>query len=182
MAKNISYMKKSVADFSARISAAWHKATISIFEVGAALVEAKGQLSPRDYRDLIRDLEDRRIMSRSTISKLMTVASNAVLTKPDYQNKLPPSYVTLYLLSRQEDERLERAIIEGQVTPETQQKNVIEIFPPPSPKVPTKPKINRISITGDLNLLPKTKLEQLTDLLKSIHQIKGIKVSGITLD
>jgi len=115
-------MKKSVADYTDKISAAWHKATISIFEVGAALIEAKGQLSPRDYRDLTRDLEDRRIMSGSTISKLMSVASNAILTKPDYQNRLPPSYVTLYMLSRQEDDSLEQAIIEGQVTSETQQK------------------------------------------------------------
>ncbi len=181
MAKNISYMKKSVADFSARISAAWHKATISIFEVGAALIEAKGQLSPRDYRDLIRDLEDRRIMSRSTISKLMTVASNAVLTKPDYQNKLPPSYVTLYMLSRRENDRLEQAIIEGQVTSETQQREVAHIFDSPK-NVTVRPKSNRISIIGDLKLLSESQMQRLTTLLKSIGRIEGFKVSGITLD
>ena len=76
---------------------------------------------------------------------------------------------------------MERAIIEGQVTSETQQREVAHIFDSPK-NVTVRPKSNRISIIGDLKLLSESQMQRLTTLLKSIGRIEGFKVSGITLD
>jgi hypothetical protein len=178
MPQEISYTKKNVAQYADRITSAWHRATASIIEVGNNLIDAKKNLTPSDFRDLIRGLEDQRVMSRSTISKLMTVASNAVLTKPDFQSQLPPSYETLYKLSRQDQAVLEKKIIDGEVTTETQQREIAQIFGKSNPKVTQTRSKDEIRVLGVKNI-PASDLRELKTLLKKIAKNSGVTVSGI---
>jgi hypothetical protein len=49
------------------------------------------------------------------------IAQNAVLTAPERVQLLPPSYETLYNLTRWDESELERAFGDGTISPEMQQ-------------------------------------------------------------
>ena len=183
MSNEISHAKNSISLFTKKIIVAWQRVASSIIEVGNHLNDAKNVLTPREYRDLIRDLEDRNVMSRSTISKLSMIAKNSVLTNTEYQNLLPPSYETLYTLTRQDRTVLEEKIKHGEITAETQRKDIPVIFDQITSKPkPSKSSMNKITITGDLEHLPETHLQNLKNLLRKISKSSSIKVSGISLD
>ena len=128
MAKEISHAKNIVDNYLISITSAWNKAAMSIIEVGRQLNEAQNDLSKIEFRQLKRELEDQRIMSNSTITKLRMIANNVVLTREENQKYLPPSYETLYLLTRVEDDELEKAFVNQQISTETQRNYISEIF------------------------------------------------------
>ena len=127
MAKEISHAKKNVDNYLISITSAWNKAAFSIIEVGRQLNEAQNELSKNQWVQLRRELEDQRIMSNSTITKLKMIANNVVLTREENQKYLPPSYETLYVLSQVEDDELSKAFDDHQISTETQRKNIPEI-------------------------------------------------------
>lgn len=180
IAKNISYTKKEVVQFATEIASAWHRATKSILEVGKLLLDAKERLSPAEFRELKRGLTDAKIISSSTLSKLQKIAGNAILTKPDYQELLPPSYETLYQLSGHEDQILEGKILEGEITNRTQQKDVRSIFADPDVKS-SKGKINFVTVKCDLGKITDNQIPELKDILKKLKEL-GFEISGIELD
>ncbi len=188
IAKNISYTKKNLISYATKIVTTWHKATESILEVGSILLDAKDKLSPVEFRELKRGLTDAKIMSSSTLSKIQQIAKNAVLTKPDYQDLLPPSYETLYQLSGHEDDVLEGKILEGKITKRTQQKDVRSIFADTDDKSSkekgaskTKDVSDVISIKGDLSKITDDQMPDLKNILNKLKEF-GFEVSGIELD
>lgn len=182
IAKNISYTKKNLTEYATKIATAWHKATESILEVGRLLLDAKEELSVVEFRELKRGLIEARIMSPSTLSKLQRIAGNAILTKPDYQELLPPSYETLYQLSGHEDQTLEEKILEGKITNRTQQGDVRSIFADPAAKPSSSTgKVNTVTVKGDLRKITEGQLPELKVILIKLKEW-GFEVSGIELD
>ena len=177
MAIEISHAKKNVDNYLISITSAWNKAAMSIIEVGRQLNEAQNDLNKIEFRQLKRELEDQRIMSNSTITKLRMIANNVVLTREENQKYLPPSYETLYLLTRVEDDELEKAFVNQQISTETQRSNISEIFgsqKTSSQQVNSKPKIS-ISIPDSLS---QQDFMLLKKLLNQIQKISGIKITN----
>ena len=177
MAIEISHAKKNVDNYLISITSAWNKAAMSIIEVGRQLNEAQNDLSKIEFRQLKRELEDQRIMSSSTITKLKMIANNVVLTKEENQKYLPPSYETLYLLSRIEENELSEAFENQLISTETQRNNISNIF---GYQKQTSSKINsssKISISIPENL-SKEEFFQLKIYLSEIKKISGVRINN----
>ena len=177
MAIEISHAKKNVDNYLISITSAWNKAAMSIIEVGRQLNEAQNDLSKIEFRQLKRELEDQRIMSSSTITKLKMIANNVVLTKEENQKYLPPSYETLYLLSRIEENELSEAFENQLISTETQRNNISNIFgyqKQNSSKINSSSKIS-ISIPENLS---KEEFFQLKIYLSEIKKISGVRINN----
>ena len=177
MAKEISHAKKNVDNYLISITSAWNKAAFSIIEVGRQLNEAQNELSKNQWVQLRRELEDQRIMSNSTITKLKMIANNVVLTREENQKYLPPSYETLYVLSQVEDDELSKAFDDHQISTETQRKNIPEIFGSHKNATRKKNSNSKISITIP-DSMSKQEYLLLNDLLNQINKISGIKINN----
>ena len=177
MTQEISHAKNNIDSYLISITSAWNKAAMSIIEVGRQLNEAKENLSNIKFRQLKRELEDQRIMSNSTITKLRMIANNVVLTKEENQKYLPPSYETLYLLSRVEENELSEAFDNQLISTETQRNNIPNIFgyqKITSSKLNSNSKIS-ISIPETLS---QEEMFQLKVSLAEIKKISGVKINN----
>ena len=177
MSVEISHAKKNVENYLLSITSAWNKAAMSIIEVGRQLNEAHKNLTKIEFRRLRRELEDLRIMSKSTITKLKKIANNVVLTREENQKYLPPSYETLYLLSRIDENDLSEAFENQLISTETQRNNVPNIF---GFQNQTASKVNsylKISISIP-EKLSREETVQLKIYLSEIKKISGVKINN----
>jgi hypothetical protein len=95
-----------------RINGAWRKTKEVVFETGRHLLEAKAQLDKHEFEVM---LNEDLLMSRSTATKLMGIASNKILCS--HVKKLPASWATNYELSLLKDEVLLANIENGKIHP-----------------------------------------------------------------
>lgn len=104
-----------------KITNAWNKAAEYIIEVSMMLNDL--QNGDKKTWSQVRDtLIERKIMSRTTISNLISVGKNKLLTSN--VEKLPPAYNTLWVLSTLEDQELKSKLKEGLITPELRLEDV----------------------------------------------------------
>lgn len=104
-----------------KITNAWNKAAEYIIEVSVMLNDL--QNGDKKTWSQVRDtLIERKIMSRTTISNLISVGKNKLLTSN--VEKLPPAYNTLWVLSTLEDQELKSKLKEGLITPELRLEDV----------------------------------------------------------
>ena len=108
------------------IGAVWQKQIPSILETGSYLIEAKAELSPGDYEEMI---ERYLPFDKSTARRLKIVAAHPVLSDRAYTHALPASWMTLYLLSQLPPGTLVALIEDGTVSPKLQQKDAIALLP-----------------------------------------------------
>ena len=90
----------SLDEFTVAIRASWNKAIESVIETAQIVKRAEDQLDHKQLSELKRRLNQQRIMSTPTFSKLAKIASNPVLTAPENLPRLPHSYATLYELTQ----------------------------------------------------------------------------------
>jgi len=108
-------------DFAARIGAAWQKSVEAIFETGRLIAEAKEALPHGDFTAMI---ETQLPFGARTAQMLMKVATDQRLTNPKHVSHLPPSWGTLYELTKLDDDTLARRISEGTIRPDMQRRDV----------------------------------------------------------
>jgi Protein of unknown function (DUF3102) len=107
--------------WAARISAAWQKSVDSIIETGRLLIEAKAALDHGQWGPMVEsDLP----FSRQTAHKLMKVADDARLSNVAHVRHLPPSWGTLYELTKLDDDTFDQKLRDGSINPEMQRKDV----------------------------------------------------------
>src|SRR5262249_19728146 len=82
--------------FAMKIEAAWQKAVGSIIETGRLLNEAKDKVNRGDWLKLVKHLP----FSERTAQMLMAIAANPILSNPNHGSHLPPSWRTLYELTK----------------------------------------------------------------------------------
>jgi hypothetical protein len=106
-------------EYAERIAGEWRRGVISIIEVGQLLNSAKQTLPHTVYNEMIAD--DLPFPS-STTSMLRRVATrfDGVL----YTEKLPPSWMTLYLLTRLPPVEFDRRLADGSINPAVAQREV----------------------------------------------------------
>ena len=120
-------------------------------------------------------------MPYSTISKLLKIAENTKLHSPERMSLLPPSYETIYELSRFDDDQLDAAFEDGKITPDLSRNelktlkgatNVKNVSNTSSDKV-----IIQIVAVELLSEKSKTELKDIYERLNKINELKITKFS-----
>jgi hypothetical protein len=115
------------------ITAAWQKGVESIVETGDRLIEAKGELEHGSFEAMV---QTKLPFGPDTARMLMAIARHPVISKPEHVRVLPPSWGTLYQLTKLPDPLLTAKIKDGTITPELERKDVPKLLPPPEKKKP----------------------------------------------
>jgi hypothetical protein len=175
-------LTERVAEAANLIAASWRKSTESIIETATLLRMADDQLPPAEY-SMLRDHLIKNVgMSASVISKLKGIARNPVMLDPNYANRLPPSYATLYQLSKLEEPILEEGIKSGEITSVTQLKDVHAKYGSLISKSRKKPEAKTtlsVTFTGDLVELDEELVARLKGILQEIESLITVNVKGL---
>jgi hypothetical protein len=120
--------------FADLIAGAWQKQAGAIIEVGRLLLHAKQELTRDGFEGLLRL---KLPFDSSVARKLMLIAENQTICA--HVHKLPPSWGTLYELSKLKDGLLRAAIEDGRINPKTERKDALAFrgLPPKAPKKST---------------------------------------------
>lgn len=124
--------------FAGRIRQAWQKTLDGIFEVGRLVGEAKDSLPHGEFLDMIK--EDLPFKKR-TAQLLMVVANDPKLSKAQHAALLPPSWMTLYEITRLDDDVFEQAVADGDIHPEVTRSTILKLLQPilPAPTFDVSP-------------------------------------------
>lgn len=107
--------------WAGRIGSAWQKSIDAIFETGRLIAEAKEALPHGAFGKMIEsDLP----FGAATARKLMIIAEDRRLTDRAHVHALPPSWGTLYELTKLDDETFDRRISDGTIRPDMQRREV----------------------------------------------------------
>lgn len=186
---NLSEMKTSalsLQDFAVAIRASWNKAIESVIETAQMIKRAEDQLDRRQLGELKRRLEQERIMSGPTFSKLAKIAANPVLTAPENLPRLPNSYATLYELAQYDDAIVQQALEEGTIHAAIKHKDVGDVLPSREKRTKqvtitgTNAKISvSIRFSAENGEVPDELLKRLNELLLEISTYTDIKQTGL---
>ena len=186
---NLSKMKnfdQSPEGFSGAIRTSWNKAIESVIATAKLVKQAEEQLDRRQLSELKRRLEQDRIMSSPTFSKLAKIASNAVLTAPENLPRLPTSYATLYELTHHDLNDVQDALDQGKLHAAIKNREILDVFPKRAParlvSTSTKTAARKVSIrfVEDAEHIPDELLLRLSDILKEIEQYVDVQSKGLS--
>jgi hypothetical protein len=135
--------------WAARISACWQASVHAILEVGRLLTAAKDALPHGAFEDMIAaDLP----FSNSTARRLMAVAGDPRLTDRAHVHVLPPSWGTLYELTKLTDEQFAAARTGGIIKPDMMRRDLEAVRLPaprrPAPEPQPAPPAEPVTIEG----------------------------------
>jgi len=110
------------AEWAARIRAAWQSSVESIIETGRLIAAAKEQLEHGEFEAMVEsDLP----FGPRTARMLKNVAEDERIR--NHGSVLPPSWRTLYELTKLEDDEFAAKLADGTIHPEMQRKDVARI-------------------------------------------------------
>lgn len=121
--------KNELDDWRSRIEAAWQKSVESVIEVGRLVQQAKTELGA-SYSLLEVELP----FSSTVAAFLVKIVENPILSDPQYFNRLPNSYNTLYHLSSIDNDELVKQIEDGVITPDYHLSSAKKLKSQPQPK------------------------------------------------
>jgi hypothetical protein len=105
----------------------------SILAMGRDLIAAKEQLGHGKWMTMFAGRPDSVAepirFSINSAGCLMKIARHRILTNSEHAQNLPPSWFTLYELTKIDEGRLKHALSEGQVTPSMTRKDVRKLRP-----------------------------------------------------
>jgi hypothetical protein len=119
---------RSQSYWSSAIRMAWTKSTSDIIETGKLLLQAREELDRNVFNAMKLPFKLR------TRQRLMAIAEHSVLSDATHVSHLPPSWGTLYELSRIPAEILLAKIEDGSVHPGMERKDVAALLNNNSPK------------------------------------------------
>lgn len=115
-------------ELASGFAANWNRTRETIIEM-AKLAKEIEDLPFQEKKKIKAHLEKHAKISPSVLSRLAAIGNNTVLTSEENIPLLPPSYNTLYALAhKKDDDRLKKAILEGEITPKLMRKDVDGIF------------------------------------------------------
>ena len=117
-------------EHAARINEAWQRGVDAVIETGMRIIDARDGLEHGEY---IAMVENDLHFSRQTAHKLISIASNKVLSNVAHVRHLPPSWGTLSELAVVANKGfdLEAGIASGAVHPGMERKDVKALLPSP---------------------------------------------------
>ena len=108
-----------------RITASWGKQVPSIIETGKHIIEAKAELAGASFRAMVqKELP----FEKSTAYALIAIAEHPVLSSVQHVGRLPPSWGTLYQLTKLDHDFLAAALKDGTINPKTERKDVTQML------------------------------------------------------
>ena len=113
-------MPKTADERWAYVSEPWQKQVPAIIETGQRLIVIKESTPHNEWEDTFKG----RSFGVRTAQCLMAIANNPVLAKTHHGAFLPPSWRTLYELSRLPEDVLQQKIEKGEVHPELRRSEV----------------------------------------------------------
>jgi hypothetical protein len=137
--------------YATRINRAMSSAVNGILDMGRAFHEAKGKLHHggwlRMFADHAEPIAEPVWCSKGTAERLMKIATHSVLSNAAHVPNLPPTWGTLYELTKVARPRLLEAIKRGEIHPDMQRRDVSKLrvleartvpraesfLPPPTP-------------------------------------------------
>lgn len=123
----IEFTELRIGQFAGRIRRAWQMGVESVVETGRLLIEAKRDL-PGGFEAMIAsDLP----FKRDTAYRLMKVADNPVLSDVAHRATLPPSWRTLYELTKLPDDVLRAKLADGTINPSIERRDVATMINKP---------------------------------------------------
>ena len=124
------------AEWVSRIQARWQASVEAILEVGRLLLDAKAALPHGDFEAMVKeDLH----WSPPTARRLMAVAEHPVLGDRTHVHALPPSWGTLYELTKLPEPVLVRALDDGTIAPAMTRREVARLRGVARPAAPDVP-------------------------------------------
>jgi hypothetical protein len=108
--------------WAARITACWRVSVEAILEVGRLLLAAKAALPHGKFGTMI---EAELPFGPRTAQMLMAIADDPRLANPKHVSHLPPSWSTLYELTKYSDEQFEAGIRDGKIRPDVERREII---------------------------------------------------------
>ena len=111
-------------DFAFAIAERWQDSVVAIIDVGKLLLGAKATLSHGEFEPMIRD---RLPFGESTAQRLMAIANHSILSKAAHVQLLPPSWGTVYELTKIPDEPLQLMLCDGTIHPDIQRSEVVKL-------------------------------------------------------
>ena len=118
-------------EHAARINEAWQKGVDAVIETGLRIIDARKGLDVRRVSSPWSKATC--LLSRQTAHKLVSIASNKVLSNVAHVRHLPPSWGTLSELAVVANKGLdlEAGIESGAIHPRMERKDVKALLPPP---------------------------------------------------
>jgi N6-adenosine-specific RNA methylase IME4 len=103
-------------EWAARIGCRWQDACAGMleatFQIGRDLIEAKNEL---DHGEFIPMIENDLPFGKRSAQMFMAIAKDSKLAKANFNSLLPPSWQTLYKITRFDDEVFDRLIDDGTI-------------------------------------------------------------------
>lgn len=109
-----------------RIAAAWGKQVASIIETGQCLIEAKEELDHGAFEVMV---QSKLPFGRNTAHRLRAIAEHNIISNVAHGPLLPPSWRTLYELTKLPPEILLAKIKDGSIHPKLERKDVRALQP-----------------------------------------------------
>jgi len=118
--------EKDWSYYVTQITAAWKQAVGSIIRTGELLIEAKAEVEHGDWLELVQVLP----FGERTAQRLMEIARNRILSDPTHGSDLPPSWRTLYELTKLDDQVLLAKIEDSTIHADMERKEVAALLGP----------------------------------------------------
>ena len=116
--------KSSRHYWKSEIKFAWNKATEAFLQVGNLLSQSKESL---EHGDFLKMIENDLPFSPRTSQMLMVIANDKRLTNTNYSSYLPPSWRTLYELTKLDDVSFKKSVKDGNIHSDMFQKEAIRL-------------------------------------------------------
>ncbi len=114
-------ISETAAKYERAIITSWRKTAEAILETASLLAEAKSQLHPSEFNEIL----DRLSFSKRTADRLIAIGRDSRLKT--HVSQLPPSWSTLYEITRLNDKQFQSAIDDGVVCPSVERKTIKEL-------------------------------------------------------
>lgn len=95
--------QQSTTEYFDQIKQAWDDMKKNFFILAQTLLDAENKLSDKEFTELRKDLDEKGVIKKAVISKLLTIAKQNVLMAEANRPKLPSNYETLYKLAKIKD-------------------------------------------------------------------------------
>jgi len=121
--------------YADKIGSALGKSVDGFIEAGRWLIEAKEGENKLPHGEFEKMVADDLHFTRRTAARFMEIARHPVISNGTHVSHLPPSWGTLYELTKVDPKVLESAIKDGRVNPKMERKEVTELLPAKSRKI-----------------------------------------------
>ncbi len=112
---------KTADDYAQAITESWQQSVEAIFETGRLLNAAKDALTHGEFTPMVNESLP---FGPSTAQRLMKIAADKRLQNRNTVQHLPPSWGTLYELTKLDDTAFEHRITDGTIRPDMERRDI----------------------------------------------------------